>query len=155
LRKAQMKTNSATLRALMAPSDSAVCPLSRTIRNLEGWHAGLTGFGSFKLAGPRAADFTLWGFGEVARLAEVPCFGEATCAGDLLCFDEPLMMSDSQPASPDSIGRCTDEAITATTIRLRDQTQKPESANFSLTKAIPTFPRSDFLFALHGSTGRH
>src|SRR3984893_7098185 len=82
----RLKTNSATLRALIAPSESAVCPTSRTIRNFEGSHAVATGFRRFKLAGPRAASFTLWGFGEAARLAEVACFGEATCAGDLLCL---------------------------------------------------------------------
>jgi hypothetical protein len=55
----------------------------------------------------------LWGFGEAARLAEVACFDEATCAGDLLCFDEPLY--DNQPASLTSIGRSTNAAIAAMT----------------------------------------
>src|SRR6266550_320562 len=40
----RLKTNSATLRALVAPSDSAVCPTSRTIRNFEGSHIVATGF---------------------------------------------------------------------------------------------------------------
>ena len=73
----------------------------------------------------------VWGFGEAARLAEVACFGEATCVGDLPCFDEPLKMSDSQPASLTSIGRSTNAAITAMTVRRRGQTPRPEPCEFS------------------------
>jgi hypothetical protein len=40
----RLKANSETLRALIAPSDSAVCPTSRTIRNFEGSHRVATGF---------------------------------------------------------------------------------------------------------------
>jgi hypothetical protein len=76
----------------------------------------------------------LWDFGESACLAEATCFGEAAClgearcAGDLRGFGEPLKTSDNQPASLTSIGRSTDAAIMAMTIR-RGQTQKPDPAN--------------------------
>src|SRR5258708_24900426 len=94
----RLKTNSATLRALIAPSDSAVCPTSKTIRNFEGSQLVATGFKAegLKAAGPRAASFTVWcfglvaGFAKVARLGEVTRFGEVTCFGDLPGFDELL-----------------------------------------------------------------
>src|SRR6202011_2743279 len=123
-------TNSATLRALIAPSDEAVCPTSRTIRNFEGSQMVARGFGAgkFKAAGPRAASFTVWcfsgadfakvaRFGELARFGGVAGFGEESCFGDLPCFDEPLKTSCSQPASLTSIGRSTNAAIAAMMVR--------------------------------------
>src|SRR6476619_6993040 len=107
----RLKTNSATLRALIAPSYSAVCPTSRTIRNFEGSHIVAAGFKAEGLmaTGPRAASFTVWRFGEL------------TCFGDLPCFDELLKISDSRPASLTSIGRSTRAAIAAMMVRRRDQ----------------------------------
>jgi hypothetical protein len=77
---------------------------------------------------------------QAARLAEAACFGEATCAGDLPCFDEPLKMSDSQPASLTSIGRSTNAAIAAMRVRRRDQTPRPDLANFLPDDSNPCFP---------------
>src|SRR6185295_2330569 len=125
----RLKTNSETLRALIAPSDSAVCPTSRTIRNFAGSHRVATGFkaAGLKPTGPRAASFTVWRFGAAAGfvkatdLREVACFDDLTRFGDLACFDELLKTSDSQPASLTAIGRRTIAAIVAMTMRRRDQ----------------------------------
>src|SRR5262249_53921103 len=108
-------------------------------RNFAGSHIDGTGFKAegFKLARPRAASFTVWGFGEAARLAEVACFDEATCAGDLLCFDE---------ASLTSIGRSTNAAIAAMTGRQRG-TPRPKGANFLPDDGNPCFPRMTFVRA--------
>jgi hypothetical protein len=137
-----LKVNSATLRALVAPSDWAVCPTSRTIRNFEGSHIVATGFKAegFKAAGPRAASFTVWGFGEAAGFAKVAGFGEVTCFGDLSCFDELLRIFDSQPASLTSIGRSTNAAIAAMMVRRRGQTPKPDPANFLTDDSNPYIP---------------
>src|SRR5204863_3939123 len=77
----RLKTNSETLRALIAPSDSAVCPTSRTIRNFAGSHRVATGFKAAGLnwTGPTAASLTVWRFGEATRLAKVDGLREATC----------------------------------------------------------------------------
>src|SRR5258706_10230131 len=111
------------LRALIAPSDSAVCPTSKTIRNFEGSHIVATGFKAegFKAAGPRAASFTVWGFREAAGIAKVARFGEVTCFGDLPCFDELLKICESPPASLTSIGRSINAAIATTMMRPRRQ----------------------------------
>ncbi|WP_334368232.1 hypothetical protein [Bradyrhizobium sp. AZCC 1578] len=63
-------------------------------------------------------------FAKVAGLREVTCFDGLPCFGDLACFDEPLKMSDSQPASLTSIGRSTIAAITAMTMRPRRQNRE-------------------------------
>jgi hypothetical protein len=109
-------------------------------------HVDATGFKTFKSVGPRAASFTVWGFGEAARFAKVAGLREATCIGDFLCFDEPLKMSDSQPASLTSIGRSTNAAITAMTVRRRG-TPKPDPANFLPDDGNLCFPQIDFPFA--------
>src|SRR5882724_4820874 len=115
----RLKTNSATLRALIAPSDSAVCPTSRTIRNFEGSQLAETGFKAEggKAAGPRAASFAEWSFGEAAGFAKAARFREMTRFADLSCFDELLKTSDSQPASLTSIGSSTNAAIAAMMVR--------------------------------------
>ena len=138
-----MKTNSATLRALVAPSDSALCPTSRTIRNFEGSHIVATGFEAegFKVTGPRAASFTARGFGEAAGFARVARFGEVTCVGDLPGLGELLKTSESQPASLPSIGRSTNAAIAAMMVRRQGQTPKPDPANFFPDDSNPYFPR--------------
>jgi hypothetical protein len=120
------------LRALIAPSDSAVCPTSRTIRNFDGSHFAATGFKAegFKPTGRRAASFAVWRLGDAAGLAKVAGFGEATRFDDLPCFDGLLKTSDSQPASLTPIGRSTNAAIAAMMVRRQGQTQKPEPANF-------------------------
>jgi hypothetical protein len=86
-------------------------------------------------------------------LAELACLGEATRASDLLCFDGPLKLSDSQPALLTSIGRSTNAAITARAVRRRG-TPKPERANFLPDDGNPV-PQNDFPFALDGNTRRH
>ena len=148
------------MRALVAPSEAAVCPTSRTIRNFDRSHVDAAGFKAegFKAAGRRAASFTGRGFGEAAGFAkaagfevagfEVAGFGEAACVGDL-CFDGPLNISDSQPASLTSIGRSANAAIAAMMTRQRGQTPKPERANFLPDDSNPYFPYRDFQFALH------
>jgi hypothetical protein len=92
--------------------------------------------------------------GEAARLAKVPGLREVACLGDLPCFDELLKISDSQAASLTSIGRSTNAAITAMTVRRRG-TPRPEGANFLPDDGNPCFPQNDFPFALHGSKRRH
>jgi len=97
----RLKTNSATLRALIAPSDWAVCPTSSTIRNFEGTHvvaAGCFKTAGCKPAGDSAASLTAWRFGDAARFAGPAGLGAATRFGDLPCFGELLNTSDSQPA---------------------------------------------------------
>jgi hypothetical protein len=68
----------------------------------------------------------------------LPCFGE--------------FFTDSQPASLTPIGRNTEAAIAAMTVR-RGQTAKPAVnpalANFLPDDSIPAFPQSDFPFAPH------
>ena len=68
-------------------------------------------------------------------------FDEAACVGDLPGFDEPLNTSESQPASLTSIGRSSNAAIAVMTVRRRDQTPKPERANFFPDDSNPYFPR--------------
>src|ERR1700738_4871738 len=132
----RLKTNSATLRALVAPSELAVCPTSRTTRNFEGSHFAATGFEAegFKTAGPRAASFAVWDFSEAARFAKVAGFREVNWVGGLPCFGEFFKISDSQPASLTSIGRNTEAAIAAMMVWRRGQTAKraasPTLANF-------------------------
>ena len=122
----RLKANSGTLRALVAPSDSAVCPTSNTSRNFERLQIEPSGFG---LAGPKVAGFEVWGFRETACLAEAAGFREATCClDDLPSFEDPLRISDSQPAALASIGRSINAAITAMTVRRRYQTSKRERA---------------------------
>jgi hypothetical protein len=77
------------LRALIAPSDSAVWPTSTTIRNFAGSQVGATGFevegfeaeGSegegFKTAGFGLASLAAWRFGEAAGFAAAAGLGEA------------------------------------------------------------------------------
>jgi hypothetical protein len=131
-----LKTNSATLRALIAPSESAVCPTSRTIRNFEGSHIVAAGFEAegFKAAGLRAASFAAWGFGEAAG------FREVTWVDDLPFFDGLLKISDSQPAWPTSIGRSANAAIAAMTVRRRVQVPAPDPANFLSDDNNPYVP---------------
>jgi hypothetical protein len=50
-------------------------------------------------------------------------------------------MSDSQPASLASIGRSTNAAIAATTVRRRHRTPKPDPANFLPDDSNPYFPQ--------------
>src|SRR6202140_4409536 len=155
----RLKANSATLRALIAPSDLAVCPTSRTIRNFAGSHMVAAGFKAegLKAAGPRAAsltvwgfavwdfamrEFAVWGFGEATDFAGVAGFAEVTCFGDLPCFDELLKTSDSQPAALASIGSSTNAAIAARRARRRGQTPKPEPAIFLPDDSNPTSPRA-------------
>ena len=102
---------------------SAVCPTSRTIRNFKGSQLVATHLKAeaLKAVGPMAASFTAWRFGELAGFAKVARFAEMTCFVDLPCFDEPLKISDSQPASLTSIGRSTSAAIAAIMVRRRGQ----------------------------------
>ena len=90
--------------------------------------------------GPRAASFTVRGFGEAAGFARVARLGEVTCFGDLPGFGELLKTSDSQPASLTSIGRTTNAAIAAMMVRRRGQTPKPDPANFLPDDSNPYAP---------------
>src|SRR6185369_5817279 len=127
----RLKTNSETLRALIAPSDSAVCPTSSTIRNFAGSQRVATGFraAGFNWTGPSAASFTAWRFGETARfvatagLDTLTCFAGLACLDDLLCF-EPLKTSDSHPAWLASIGTSTIAAMATTMVRRRGQNRE-------------------------------
>ena len=107
------------------------------------------------MAGPRAASFTLWGYGEAARLVEVArfeeatCFDEATCGRDLLSLGVPSKMSDNRPALLTPIGRSTNAAIAAMTVRQRGTT-RPEGAIFLPDDGNPYFPQNDFPFVLGG-----
>ena len=115
------------------------------------------GFKAEGLKGPRAASFTVCDFGAGALFAEMAGFGdvagfaELTCFGVLPCFDEPLNISDSQPALLASIGSSTNAAIAAMMVRRRGQTPKPDPANFLPDDSNPYFPQSDLLFALRDS----
>jgi hypothetical protein len=103
----------------------------------------------------------LWGFFdatrlvEVARLAVAACFDEAarfdkaTCEEDLLCLGEPLKMSDNQPALLAPIGRSTNAAIAAMTMRQREA-PRPEDAKFLTDDGNPCFPQNVFPFAPRG-----
>src|SRR4030095_8782249 len=84
----KLKTNSETLRALIAPSDSAVCPTSRTIRNFAGLQRAATGFkaAGFRPTGPRAASFTARCFGEAAGFVKVAGLRGLACLGDFALF---------------------------------------------------------------------
>jgi hypothetical protein len=115
------------LRALVAPSDSAVCPTSRTIRKLAGSHVVASGLKAerFGAAGLKAASFTALCFSETLAAG----FRTAMCVGDLPCFDELLKISDSHAASLTSIGRSINAAIAAPMVRRRGQTLKPDPAN--------------------------
>jgi hypothetical protein len=72
----------------------------------------------------------------------------------LVRFDEPLKISDSQPASLASIGRSISAAIAATMLRRRGQTPKPDQANFIPDDSNPTFPQVDHSVPAHDSIGR-
>src|SRR5581483_11213650 len=139
----RLKANSGTLRALLAPSDSAVCPTSRAIRNFAGSQLGGVSF-KFKLAGPNAASLTCWELGATSRVAEracfdEACFGEASWLEDLSCFDEPLKRCDEEPAVPGSIGRSTDaQKMQLTTLQRR--APRPERSNFRLDDRNPLPP---------------
>jgi hypothetical protein len=61
----------------------------------------------------------------------------------LLCFDELLKTSDSQPASLTSIGSSSKAAIAAMMVR-RGQTPKPAPANFLPDDSNPRSPRAIF-----------
>src|SRR6202041_367079 len=137
----RLKTNSATLRALVAPSEAAVCPTSRTIRNFEGSQIVAAGFkaGRCKPTGPRAASFTPCGFGGTAGFASLTHFGEVACFGDLSGFDEPLKTSDSQPAWLTSIGSSANAATAAMMLRRR-QTPKPSRSNCLPDDSNPCIP---------------
>src|ERR1700754_165981 len=109
----------------MAPSALAVCPTSTTIRNFAGTHivaaeSEAEGFGP---TGPSAACFSA-SFAACLAASFSPCrfdaaagFAacEAPCFGGLAAFDEPLNISDSQPAWLASIGNNSNAAIAATT----------------------------------------
>src|SRR5262245_18378116 len=137
----RLKLNSGTLRALIAPSDLAVCPTSSTIRNFAGSHPCPAGFAGGGCSATRifggAAGFA---FGEAACFGELACCDEAAClagAADfvgLVCFDEPLKRSDRKPAWLISIGSSADAIIAAMTVRARSQPRKPDP---------PTFPPDD------------
>src|SRR4051794_17845188 len=99
------------LRALIAPSDSAVWPTSTTMRNFVGSQVGATGFAveGFEAGGVKAACFrsssfatsrfgAAAGFGAATGLGLAARFASAAGLGDWPCFDEPLNISDSQPA---------------------------------------------------------
>src|SRR5205085_7986056 len=125
----RLKTNSATLRALIAPSDSAVCPTSTTMRNFDGSQLVAAGFkaAGLKATGPKAASFkpasfAARGFGEASCFAELTCFEDLSCLGDLPCFGEPLMAYNSRPALLLSLGRSTNAAIEALIVQWRGQT---------------------------------
>src|SRR4029077_7430361 len=113
-------------------------------------HVVVTGFktAGCSPAGDSAASFT-WRFGDPAGLAEVACcagaagFGAAARRDDLSCFDEPLNMSDSQPAWLASIGESTSAAIAAMIMPQRRQTPNSEWANFLPDNSNPGFPQSD------------
>src|ERR1700746_3051405 len=75
----RLKANSGTLRALIAPSDSAVCPTSTTILNFAGSHVTAADFeaadfdasdfdaSDFDASDFDASDLALRGFGAAAR----------------------------------------------------------------------------------------
>ncbi len=108
----------------------------------------MSGFRRFRFAGPRAASLMVGGFGAAARFAGVAGFREATCAGDLPCFDEPLKISDSQPALA-SLGRSTNAATAAMTVRRRHRKPKSDPANFFPDGGNPNFPRIIFCSRVH------
>ena len=138
----------------MAPSDLAVCPTSRTIRNFAGTHivaASLEAEG-FTPTGPRAACFVSCSAAcftprrfavaaDFAKAVRPPRAGEVSCFGEWPGFDEPLKTSDSQPASLASIGNNTKAAIAATTVWRHGQPPKAGFVNFfSLMMAMPISP---------------
>ena len=69
----RLKVNSGTLRALIAPSDSAVCPASTTILNFSGSHFTEV---DFEAACFDASGLASWGLGKAARF---------DCSALLLC----------------------------------------------------------------------
>ena len=78
----------ALLRALMAPSDSAVCPTSTTMRNFCGSHRVVTSFeaAGFAAAGVATASFSARGFGGAAGFADLACLGSVACFGVTECL---------------------------------------------------------------------
>jgi hypothetical protein len=137
-----LKTNSATLRALIAPYDSGVCPTSITIRNFDGSHfvATVSKSEGIKPAGPSAASFTARRFGSLPGIAKMVGLGVATRFDDLPCFEGLFATYDSQPAALTSIGRSTNAAIALMMARPRGQTFKPDPASFLPDDILFTAP---------------
>jgi hypothetical protein len=106
-----------------------------------------TGFEAegFEADGSEAAGFAVWGLAEAAWIAGLAGFAEAIgfrepdCLDDLLSFEEPLNISDSQPASLASIGNSTDAAIAAMMAQRRGQMPWPALANFLSDDSNPNF----------------
>ena len=147
--------NSGTLRELVAPSDSAVCPTSRTMRNFAGTHVDALKAEAGRLVGPSAATLTWCGFGAAACLAACFDFDEAACARDLLSFDEPLSdeplkASDNQLAWLIPIGKTANPIATAITVPQR-RAPRPAGAIFSADNGNPGFPQIEFPFAHQGN----
>ena len=137
----RLKTNSATLRALIAPSDSAVCPTSTTIRNFAGSH--MLRPASSGAASGAAARRALCARGGEAASSRPPALARRACFWRFVGFDEPLKISDSQPAWLASIGSSTNAAIAARRWRgdAKRRSRPRLSRIFSPDDSNPCFPR--------------
>src|SRR3978361_1811025 len=146
--KCRLKTNSATLRALIAPSDLAVCPTSTAIRNFAGWH--VSGFDAEMAEAPapsaavRRFDSTAWRAGMTVR-----CLGTAALffLGATADFDVPLKTSDSQPAWPASTGSSNKTAAAADIAAWRWNQFLPDDSNSTFPEVILFAPRGNMAAA--------
>ena len=144
----RLKTNSATLRALIAPSEFGGMPDIDDDPEFRGIARCRDRFQSGRMqAGRRQrGKLHMAGFGDAAGFADAGMlrrewrgFGAAARFDDLPGFDEPLNISDSQPAWLASIGSSSNAAIAAMMVRRR-RTPRRERANFLPDNSNPGSP---------------